>query len=96
MRDRHLCRNRIENSTIANNVSTQAQSGLSGAGILLNGGDLTLTNSTIYNNSGVEYGGGIYARNSGKTITITNCTITNNAATNYDAYPIQVRRWNWC
>ncbi len=74
----------IDNSTIANNVSTAAQSGLFGAGILLSGGNLTLTNSTVYNNSGVQYGGGIYIRNTGKTITITNCTITNNSAQNYD------------
>jgi hypothetical protein len=70
----------IENTTIANNVSTEAQSGLAGAGILLNGGVLTLTNSTIYNNSGLDYGGGIYMRhNTGRAI-ITNSTIVNNSA----------------
>lgn len=74
----------IENSTIANNISTAVQSGLSGGGILLGGGNLTLTNSTVCNNSGVQYGGGIYARNTRGTLIITNCTITDNSAANYD------------
>lgn len=71
----------IENTTIANNVSTQAQTGLAGAGILVNSGTLILTNSTIYNNSGVQYGGGIYLRHNPGNATITNSTIVNNSST---------------
>jgi hypothetical protein len=71
----------IENSTIANNVSTQVQSGLAGAGILINGGTLILTNSIVNNNSGVQYGGGIYLRYNPGSATITNSLIVNNSST---------------
>ena len=52
-------------------------SGIGGGGILINGGTLTITSSTISGNS-ADQGGGIF--NQGGTLTITSSTISGNSA----------------
>ena len=63
------------NSTVSGNTA----SGANGGGIY-NSGKLTMTNSTITNNSAFD-GGGI--ANPGGTLTVTNSTIANNSASGY-------------
>ena len=52
-------------------------SGIGGGGILINGGNLTITESTISGNS-ADQGGGIF--NQGGTLMITSSTISDNSA----------------
>ena len=64
----------ISGITVSNgNVS----SGIGGGGILNNGGNLTISDSTISGNS-ADQGGGIF--NQGGTLTITSSTISDNSA----------------
>ncbi|MEM0944297.1 MAG: right-handed parallel beta-helix repeat-containing protein, partial [Pseudomonadota bacterium] len=62
----------ILDSTISGNVATGRDGGL-----LVNGGDGTITNTTIANNVGAEQSGGL-AIVSGTDVTVTNATITAN------------------
>jgi hypothetical protein len=63
----------IDSSTITGGTATF------GGGIFSAGGTVTITNSTIANNTATPWGGGIY--NQAATITLTNDTIANNSAT---------------
>src|SRR5205814_8943598 len=53
-------------------------SGPAGGGVFA-GGDLSLTNATITNNSAVGWGGGIYVTG---TATVSNSTVSNNTSSN--------------
>jgi len=70
----------ITNSTIANNTGTNAQTGVNGGGICVQGNlPVTITNTTICNNYIYGYGGGINTLAS-NTTTITNCVIVSNTS----------------
>ncbi len=79
----------IDNSKIANNITTgpnAQQSGQGGGGgISSNGGELTINNSVITGNSAANDGGGIYITAS--IVNIRNTTVSDNVAnTNNDLY----------
>jgi len=67
----------IRNSTISGNKAVGAKDA-SGGGMVVNGGKLTLINSTVSGNTTSGIGGGIYV--SGSQAIITFCTIYNNKA----------------
>jgi hypothetical protein len=70
----------LTNSTVSGNRSgTSSQGGPGFAGGILNQGVLTMTGSTIANNTTLYVGGGILNRTIG-AIKITNCTISGNQA----------------
>ncbi len=69
----------VADSTIANNAVTDLTDFRSGGGIWTGLTDVSITNSTIRNNSSTEYGGGI-GYSGGAGMTITGSTITGNHA----------------
>jgi len=75
----------ITNSTLANNQTTIADSFpyLDG-GAIFNNGTLTAGNSTFYNNSASNFGGGVYNAAS-KTATLINNTFSDNSASSGDS-----------
>jgi len=73
----------LVNSTVSNNSSTTTPASAASGGAInfstaSNTSDaMTITNTTIYNNTGAQYGGGISTAYG--TYYITNCTIVNNS-----------------
>lgn len=71
----------ITNSRITgNSVSSSSDEFGSGGGIHHFGGTMTVTGSTISNNTSRDLGGGIYSDTPPATLTIDGCTVSNNAA----------------
>lgn len=65
----------LQDSTVSNNIAGNAVNG--GGGGIFSTGPLTLTNSTVTGNEGVDLGGGIFIGGSG-TATITDSTVSGN------------------
>jgi MBG domain len=68
----------ITNSTFIGNSATTSFGGASYGGGIFNGGVLSVTSSTLSNNTAGDFGGGIY---NGGTLNIINGTLSNNSAT---------------
>ncbi len=67
----------IENSNIIENTSSSAST-THGAGIYIKGGNLTVNESKINNNTSTRYGGGLYME--GSTVSINNSEFSGNTA----------------
>ncbi len=72
------CNLTLSNSRVTGNTATSTSS--VGGGVSVDTGALTVTNSTITNNTAGRFGGGIFAGYYNGTTTITNSTISGNTA----------------
>lgn len=67
-------------TVVMQNMLIQNGSGSDGAGILLNGGNLTLTNVSFNGNNATDDGGALFVGNSGSTVDLTDVTMQVNTA----------------
>ena len=79
----------LTNPAILDNVTLSSNSAVTGGGIFNNGTQLTISNSTMSNNSASQNGGGIFIQGAGAVVNISGSTLSGNQGSSGGGLRIQ-------